>query len=94
MKTKVRKVTSLALVITGLLTLVTGLWNFFSPYNGAFSPGHAYGASIFAALCLIHVWLNRGAVNRYLRRVGWRWLLAGSGVVATALMVAIPLAGM
>lgn len=94
MKANVRKATSLALVVTGLLTLITGLWNFFPPFNDRFSPGHAYGACVFAALCLVHVWLNRGAVRKYLKRVGWRWLLVGSGVVATVLLVAIPLARM
>ena len=50
-----RRVISIALVLFGLFTAVTGLWSFFPPFNAEFSPGHAVGACIFGILCGVHV---------------------------------------
>ena len=53
-----RRAISVALVVFGLFSAVTGVWNFFLPFSASFSPGHAIGASIFGVLCVVHVWLK------------------------------------
>jgi hypothetical protein len=94
MRATVRKATSLALVVSGSFTMVTGLWNFLPPFSETFSPGHAVGACVFSALCLVHVWLNWTAIRRYLTRSAWGWALIALGLVASAMIVVIPLARM
>ena len=86
-----RRAVSVALVVTGLFSAVTGIWNFFPPFSKSFSPGHAIGASIFGALCIIHVWLNWKPIVRYLRDLGWWWLLVATGLIATIMVVIIPI---
>jgi len=39
-----RRAVSVALVVSGLFSAVTGIWNFFPPFSESFSPGHAIGA--------------------------------------------------
>ena len=86
-----RRAVSVVLVVTGLFAAVTGIWNFFPPFNKSFSPGHAIGASIFGALCVIHVWLNWKSIVKYLRGLGWWWLLVAIGLIATVMVVIIPI---
>jgi hypothetical protein len=85
-----RSAVSIILVITGLFTIITGIWNFFPPFNKAFSPGHAVGACIFSSLCIIHAWLNWKSIWRYLMGLGWKWLLLASGLTAIVMVGIIP----
>ena len=86
-----RRAVSVALVVTGLFSVVTGIWNFFPPFSQSFSPGHAIGACMFGALCIIHVWLNWKPILRYLKSLGWWWILVAAGLIATIMVVIIPL---
>ena len=86
-----RRAVSVVLVVTGLFTAVTGIWNFFPPFSLSFSPGHAVGACIFGVLCIIHVWLNWKSILRYFRRLGWWWLLVASGLIAIVVIAIMPL---
>ncbi|MFC2038904.1 hypothetical protein ACFLUG_03945 [Chloroflexota bacterium] len=86
-----RRPVSVILFITGLFTLVTGVWNFFPPVNATFSPGHAIGASIFGALSIIHVWLNWKPILNYSKSLGWWWILVALGLIASIVVGIIPL---
>ena len=86
-----RRPISVALVVTGLFSVVTGAWNFFPPFSESFSPGHAIGASIFGALCVVHVYLNWKPILKYLKSLGWWWILVALGLIATIMVVIIPL---
>ena len=86
-----RRVISVALVVCGLFIAVTGIWNFFPPFSESFSPGHAIGACIFGALCVVHVWLNWKAILKHFRSLRWWWLFVGAGFLATVLVVVIPI---
>ena len=94
MRVKLKKATSLGLVVVGLFSLVTGVWNFFPPFSESFSPGHAVGACLFGALCILHVWLNWKSIVRYFASLGWWWIFVALGLVATALVIVIPLVRM
>lgn len=87
----VRSTVSIILVITGLFTIITGIWNIFPPFNNSFSPGHAVGACIFSSLCIIHACLNWKSIWRYIKGLGWKWLLVASGLIATVMVGIIPL---
>jgi hypothetical protein len=86
-----RRTVSIILAISGLFTVITGIWNFFPPFNESFSPGHAFGACIFGSLCIVHAWLNWKSILRYLKGLGWKWLLVASGLIATIMVGIIPL---
>ena len=86
-----RRAISIMLVVTGLFSVVTGIWNFFPPFSESFSPGHAIGACIFGTLSVIHVWLNWKPILRYLKNLGWWWILVAAGLIATVMVVIIPL---
>ena len=86
-----RRAVSIMLVVTGLFSAVTGIWNIFPPFSESFSPGHAVGACIFGILCAIHVWLNWKPIVKYLKNLGWWWMLVASGLIATVMVVIIPL---
>jgi len=89
-----RRSVSIMLFVTGLFSAVTGIWNFFPPFSESFSPGHAIGASIFGALCIIHVWLNWKPILKYLKALGWWWILVTLGLIATVMVIVIPLVRM
>ena len=89
-----RRAISVSLVVVGLFSVVTGIWNFFPPFSESFSPGHAIGASIFGALCIIHVWLNWKPILKYLKALGWWWILVTLGLIATVMVIVIPLVRM
>jgi hypothetical protein len=86
-----RRIVSINLILTGLFTMVTGIWNFFPPFSKSFSPGHAVVACIFGSLCVIHAWLNWKSIWKYLQGLGWKWLLVATGLLATVLVGIIPL---
>jgi hypothetical protein len=86
-----RRFISVLLVLTGLFTIITGIWNFFLPFSRSFSPGHAVGASIFGALCIIHALLNWKSIMRYFKTLRWWWLWVTLGLIATVIIAVIPL---
>ena len=89
-----RRVIGIFLVITGLFTAVTGIWNFFPPFSLSFSPAHAFGSCIFGVLCIIHVWLNWKSILRYFRSLGWWWLPVALSLIAILVLAIIPLLSM
>ena len=89
-----RRAVSIMLVVTGLFSAVTGIWNIFPPFSESFSPGHAVGACLFGVLCVIHVWLNWKPIMKYLRNLGWWWIFVGLGLIATVMVVIVPLVQM
>ena len=78
-----RRVISLALVIYGLLTIATGIWNFFPPFNTMFYVQHVINSCIFGSLLIIHVILNMKSITRYIKGLGWWWILVSLGVLLT-----------
>ena len=86
-----RRAVSIMLVVTGLFSAVTGIWNIFPPFSESFSPGHAVGACLFGVLCVIHVWLNWKAIMKYLKNLGWWWILVAAGFIATVMVIVMPL---
>ena len=72
-----RRVIGIAMVVFGLNMAITGIWNFFSPFNTIFYIPHAINACIFGALAVIHVILNRKPLLQYFKRLGGRWVLFG-----------------
>jgi hypothetical protein len=70
--------------------MITGIWNFFPPFNKSFSPGHAVGACIFGSLCIIHMGLNGKSIWKYLKGLGWKWLFVACAFVAIAMVGIIP----
>ena len=89
-----RRAVSIMLVVTGLFSAVTGIWNIFPPFSESFSPGHAVGACIFGILCVVHVWLNWKPIVKYLKNLGFWWILVALGLIATVMVVIIPLVRM
>ena len=86
-----RRAVSVMLVVSGLFSAITGIWNFFPPFSLSFSPGHAIGACVFGALCVIHVWLNWKPILKYFKALGWWWILVALGLIATVMIIIIPL---
>ena len=86
-----RRAVSVALVVTGLFSAVTGIWNFIPPFSESFSPGHAIGACIFGVLCVIHIWLNWKSILRYFKALKWWWIIVALGLIATVMVVVLPL---
>ena len=74
-----RRVISIAMVIFGLATAITGIWEFFPPVNTMFFPGHAIPACVFGLLAAVHIWLNQKPVVRYFKGLGLKWILVGLG---------------
>ena len=72
-----RRVIGIAMVVFGLNMVITGIWNFFSPFNTIFYTPHVANACIFGALAIIHVILNRKPLLQYFKRLGGRWTLVG-----------------
>jgi len=86
-----RRAVSVSLVISGLFIGVTGIWNFFPPFNSEFSIGHAVGGCIFGVLSVIHVWLNWKPILKYFKNLGWWWIPVALGLIAIIMIVIIPL---
>ena len=85
-----RRPISVMLVVSGLFSAVTGIWNFFPPFSESFSPGHAIGACIFGALCVVHVWLNWKPIVKYFKALRWWWIPVALGLIATVMVIIIP----
>ena len=77
-----RRVIGIAMVIFGLTTALTGIWNFFPPFNTVFYPPHAINSCVFGLLAAIHIWLNRKPVLRYFKGLRKGWILVGLGFAA------------
>ena len=85
-----RRGVSIAMFIFGLNTLVTGIQNFFPPFNTVFYIPHVVNASLFASIAVIHVWLNWKSLVRHFQRLGRWWILVGLlGVVAVIWLAVI-----
>lgn len=77
-----RRIIGILMVIFGLTAALTGIWEFFSPFNTTFYAPHVINACIFGLLAAVHIWLNRKPVFRYFKGLGWRWVLVGLGLAA------------
>ena len=74
-----RRVISIAMVIFGLNMAITGIWNFFPPFNTMFYIPHVVNTCVFAALAITHVCLNRKPLFGSFKRLGRWWILVGMG---------------
>ena len=77
-----RRGISIAMALFGLSIVITGIWNFFPPFNQVFFTPHVINSSIFGVLAALHVWLNRKPIIRHFRELGWRWVLVGILIAA------------
>ena len=89
-KITVKRIVSISLILSGLYTAVTGVWNFFPPFSESFSPGHAVGACIFCVICIIHIWLNWKSLIQYFKELGWWWCPIIVGLIAIILIIILP----
>jgi len=90
-KRTLRRPVTIALGVLGLFSLVTGIWNFFPPFNTEFSPGHAVGACALGVVGVVHAWLNWNTILRYLAGLGWwRWVLIGASAIGLMALLVIP----
>ena len=76
-----RRGISVAMVVFGVWTAVTGIWQVFPPFDTGVEPVHIIPAFCFGVLAVIHVVLNWKPLSRYFRGLGWRWALVGLGVL-------------
>jgi len=91
MRRALRRPVSIALGVLGLFTVVTGVWNFFPPFDTEFSRGHAVGACAFGVVGIVHAWLNWNAILRHFGGLGWwRWVLLGATVIGLLALLVIP----
>ena len=60
----------IAMVIVGLITMLTGIWELFPPFNEVFYPAHTANAYAFAVLVLIHVGLDWKQLLQRFKRLG------------------------
>ena len=77
-----RRVIGIAMVLFGLMTALTGIWNFFPPFNTVLYPPHVINSCIFGILAVVHICLNRKPIAQYFKRLGRRWVLVGLGFAA------------
>jgi hypothetical protein len=89
-KNAIKRIVSIALALSGLFTAATGIWNFFPPFIGSFSPGHAVGAGIFCAICIIHIWLNWKPLLWYFKGLGGWWCPVILGLIGIISVIIIP----
>ncbi len=76
-----RRGISVTMVIFGLGAALTGIWQFFPPFNRGIDPPHIIFAFPFGILIILHTWLNRKPVLRYFRRLGWWWVVVSLGFI-------------
>ena len=92
-----RRVISIAMVIFGIWAAISGISQFFPPFDTIFDMGHVISACIFAPLVGIHVWLNRKPVVRAFKGLGWWWILIGvgaAGVIFEGIVASILIASL
>ena len=69
-----RRAVSIAMVITFLGMLITGIWNYFPPFDEQLYLPHINSSITFMVLAIIHVWINRLSIGKYFRGLGWWWI--------------------
>ena len=77
-----RRGISIAMVIFGTGAVLSGIRQFFPPFDTMFDFAHVTLACIFAILTGIHAWLNRRPLLRYFKRLRWWWILVGLGILS------------
>ena len=75
-----RRGISIAMVIFGLIMMVSGISKLFPPFNTTFHPGHVANSAIFVLLVIIHIWLNRKSIVQSFKGLKWGWVLVGLGL--------------
>jgi len=78
-----RRVIGIAMVIAGVWAVISGISQFFPPFDMLFDIGHVVSACIFAALVITHVCLNAKTIVRYFEGLGRWWILIGFVVAGT-----------
>ena len=74
----------IGMVIFGLAAALTGIWNFFPPFNTIIYTPHIISSYVFGVLAVIHVCLNRKPIAQYFKKLGRRRVLVGLGFAAVA----------
>ena len=91
-----RRVIGIAMVIAGVWAVISGISQFFPPFDMLFDIGHVVSACIFAALVITHVCLNAKTIGKYFKGLGRWWILIGfvvagsivfEGIVVTILII-------
>ena len=78
-----RRVIGIAMVIAGIWAVISGISQFFPPFDTMFDIGHVVSACTFAALLITHVCLNAKTIVRYFKGLGRWWILIGFVVAST-----------
>jgi hypothetical protein len=78
-----RRVIGIAMVISGIWALISGISQFIPPFDTIFDPGHVVSACSFAVLVGIHICLNAKPLVRYFKGLGRWWILIGFVVAGT-----------
>ena len=76
-----RRGIGIALVIFGVATAVTGIWQLFPPFTNGVQPVHAIPAISLGILFCIHAWLNRKPLLRYFKGLGLKWGYIALGIL-------------
>jgi hypothetical protein len=84
-----RRGIGIAMVIFGIWAAISGISQFFPPFDTMFDPGHVVSACGFTLLLCTHVWLNRKTVARYFKGLGRWWILIGVFVAGSIIFEGI-----
>ena len=84
-----RRSISIAMVLFGIWAVISGISQFFPPFDTEFDVGHVVSACGFAVLLGIHVWLNRKPAVRYFKGLGRWWILIGVFVAGSIIFEGI-----
>jgi|GEM_PF-1388927 len=76
-----RRAIVIAMVIFGVWALISGISQFFPPFDTLFDVGHVVSACVLGILMIIHVCLNFKTIVRYFKGLGRWWILIGVMVV-------------
>lgn len=77
-----RRVAGIIMVLFGLATVITGIWNYFPPLDTTFFPPHAITSFVFGVFLIIHVCFNVKPILRYFKGLGWWWIPVFLGFLA------------
>ena len=77
-----RRGISIVMFIFGLNTVLTGIWNFFPPFDTILYIPHVVNSCVFGALAITHACLNRKSMAKHFERLGRWWVLVGLGFAA------------
>ena len=78
-----RRGVGIAMVIFGIWAAISGISQFFPPFDTEFDIGHVVSGCGFALLVGTHAWLNQKTIVKYFKGLGRWWILIGVGVAGS-----------